>query len=121
MYPLPSFTELEMTRTESILRWFSKTPVAMLMAAIYGLFTAFVLIPKSAEVKAYTKDAGSIDLSFGFNTPDRVYAMAEAYGEAGRNAYIFDRVSFDIAWPIRAWGVVAWTVERSVLRGVALP
>ncbi len=100
---------------DKVLRWFARTPVALMMAALYGLFTAFVLIPKSAEVKAYTRDAGSIDLSFGFNSPETVYAMAEAYGEAGRQAYIFDRVSFDVIWPLvytvfyLSW--IVWTLR----------
>jgi hypothetical protein len=46
-----------------------------------------------------SEDVGSPDLSF-FYSPADLYRMAEAYGPPGRRAYIRQRFTFDVAWPI---------------------
>ena len=49
--------------------------------------------------------------------------MADAYGEAGRNAYIFDRVSFDVVWPlVYTVFYLSWTVwTLRIAHGHTLP
>ena len=66
---------------------------------IFILFTILVLPRQSANESAATREAGSPDLSF-FYTGDELNRMAEAYGEAGRQAYVHARISFDILWPL---------------------
>ena len=53
----------------------------------------------NAETEMYSRDVGSVGLSF-FPHPDRVYEMAEAYGEEGRRAYIKVWLTIDLMWPL---------------------
>jgi hypothetical protein len=73
--------------------------VFLLSTLIFLGFTAAVLPGQSANAEKLSGEAGTPDLSL-YYTPDELYKMAEAYGEAGRNAYIQARFTFDVAWPI---------------------
>ena len=66
---------------------------------IFVLFTALVLPGRSTRAQVETRAAGSPDMSF-FYTSDELYQMAEAYGQAGREAYIRARFTFDLIWPL---------------------
>ncbi len=83
-------------------------------------FTATVL-PWQAEVSsAYTDSFGAPDSSFWYSAAD-LYAAAAAWGESGRSAYIFARVSFDVAWPL-VYGFflttsLAWLIARATAAG----
>lgn len=66
---------------------------------IFLLFTILVLPRQSASADAVSGEAGTPDLSF-FYTPDDLYRMAEAYGEAGRQAFVKARLTFDVVWPL---------------------
>jgi hypothetical protein len=65
---------------------------------IFLLFTVLVLPRQSASADEVSADAGTPDLSL-FYTPDDLYRMAEAYGEAGRQAFVRARLTFDVVWP----------------------
>jgi hypothetical protein len=79
----------------------SKTTGRTVVAALllFLAFTAIVLPRQAAQAELYTGDAGSPDSSF-FYTADDLYDWAEAYGEAGRRAYVRARVTFDVVWPL---------------------
>jgi hypothetical protein len=72
--------------------------VALAALIVFGLFVAFVLPGQSGQTEGEAADAGSPDLSLWY-APAELYRMAEAYGPAGRRAYIRARFSFDVAWP----------------------
>jgi hypothetical protein len=72
---------------------------ALAALVVFALFVAFVLPNQSAQESPEAAEAGSPDLSLWY-TPADLYRMAEAYGPAGRQAYIRARFTFDVAWPI---------------------
>ena len=63
---------------------------------IFLLFTTLVLPAQSSNTES---DAGSPDTSLIYSPAD-LYAMAEAYGAEGRQAYIRARFTFDLVWPL---------------------
>lgn len=73
--------------------------VALAGLIIFLLFTALVLPGQSRQAESSAGGAGSPDTSF-FYAPSDLYAMAEAYGPEGRQAYVRARATFDVAWPI---------------------
>lgn len=72
--------------------------VALAAMAIFLLFTAVVLPAQAVTSGKYVGEAGSPDTSFWYSAED-LYAMAEAYGEAGRAHYVRARFTFDLVWP----------------------
>jgi hypothetical protein len=74
-------------------------PVALVSLVIFLLFTAWALPSQASQSEAITGDAGSPDMSF-YYTANELYEFAESYGEAGRQAYIRARFTFDLAWPL---------------------
>ncbi|MEM8858805.1 MAG: hypothetical protein AAGD96_10820 [Chloroflexota bacterium] len=82
--------------------------------SIFVLFLVFVLPNQAERSDAYTGEAGSSDSSF-YYSPEELYAMAEAYGEVGRQQYIRSRFTFDVIWPavytffLASW--IAWTFK----------
>ncbi len=73
--------------------------VALAGLVVFVLFTAFALPAQSAGADTFSAEAGSPDLSF-FYSPQKLYAMAEAYGEQGRTDYVLARFTFDLIWPV---------------------
>lgn len=73
--------------------------VALVSLIAFVLFTALVLPRQAAQANAQAPGVGSPDTSLWYS-PAKLYAMAEAYGEQGRAAYIRARSTFDLAWPI---------------------
>lgn len=73
--------------------------LALISVVIFMAFTALVLPAQSAKSEVYSGDVGSPDQSF-FYTKYDLYAMADAYGPAGRAAYIRARFTFDVLWPV---------------------
>jgi hypothetical protein len=73
--------------------------VALIALVIFLSFSALVLPSQSANAEIDSQGVGSPDLSF-YYSPDELYSMAEAYGEAGRDAYVRARFTFDVVWPI---------------------
>jgi hypothetical protein len=73
--------------------------VALVALILFALFIALVLPAQAEQAAAESGDAGSPDSSL-FYTPADLYAMAEAYGEEGRAAYVRARFTFDLIWPL---------------------
>lgn len=78
---------------------FSSGWMALLGLLVFALFLGFVLPGQAAQAESYTQGAESPDGSFFYSTA-ALYEMAEAYGEAGRAAYIRARFTFDLVWPL---------------------
>lgn len=66
---------------------------------IFTGFIIFVLPAVSATTKENTGSSLSPDTSF-FYSVEKLYQIAEEYGEAGRQYYINSRFTFDVVWPI---------------------
>jgi hypothetical protein len=77
----------------------STGPVTLAGLVVFLLFTALVLPAQSREAEAVSGGAPSPDTSL-FYSPADLYGMAEAYGEAGRAAYVRARMTFDVVWPL---------------------
>ncbi len=88
-----------MLHLAQFLKKISTGPMVVAATIIFAVFITSILPGQKAKMDTYAGEVGTIDLSF-FPLPDQVYAMAEAYGEDGRNKYIVSRVSLDIAWPL---------------------
>ena len=73
--------------------------VLVVLLVIFLLFTALVLPKGSSQAALETNASGSPDLSL-FYSVDKLYQMADAYGETGRDAYIRARFTFDLIWPL---------------------
>lgn len=73
--------------------------VTLIALMIFILFTALVLPGQASNARENTGFDRSPDMSF-FYSADDLYQMAEAYGEAGRAAYIRARFTFDLIWPL---------------------
>lgn len=81
------------------LRRFSTGWVTLLALAIFLLFMALVLPGQASRAEEASGGAGSPDTSYVYS-PQDLYDIAEAYGEAGRQAYIRMRWTFDLAFPL---------------------
>jgi hypothetical protein len=82
--------------------WISRVSngwVAGSALAIFLLFTILVLPNQASGPDADAGDAGSPDLSLYYTAGD-LYRMADAYGVAGRRAYVQARFTFDLVWPL---------------------
>jgi hypothetical protein len=73
--------------------------VALVAFVVFVLFTALILPAQAAQAEANSGSAGSPDTSF-FYSPADLYRYAEAYGAAGRQAYVQARFTFDLIWPL---------------------
>lgn len=73
--------------------------VAFLALVIFLLFTVLVLPVQATGTEMVGNSPGSPDTSF-FYSVDDLYRMAEAYGQAGRDAYLRARFTFDLIWPL---------------------
>jgi len=85
---------------------------------IFMLFTALVLPTQSAQAEANSGGADTPDLSF-YYSPKELYQMAETYGEAGRQAYIKVRFTFDLLWPIVYTLFLVTSISWLTQRGLA--
>lgn len=86
-------------RISDWLRERSNLWVALIALVIFMVFPVIVLPDQAEQAEAYSGGAGSPDSSF-FYTPADLYRTAEAYGEAGRAAYVRARWTFDVVWPL---------------------
>lgn len=76
--------------------------MCFLSVIIFALFLIFILPEVSDRSYQVTKTSDSPDGSF-FYTPEKLYHVAEQYGESGRSYYIKERFSFDVIWPLVYW------------------
>jgi len=88
-----------LTRLSGWIQRVSKGWVALTALVVFLLFTALVLPQQSSKAGTEVRAAGSPDLSF-FYTAGDLDRMAEAYGQAGRQAYLQARFTFDLIWPV---------------------
>ncbi len=66
--------------------------------AAFLLFGALVLPWKSAQVARYTPKGAGFDTSLAYS-PAEAQRRAGLYSEEGRASYVFDRWTFDLAFP----------------------
>ena len=97
---------------------FSTGPLTLACLVTFLVFSALVLPDQAAKAEVYSGDVGSPDTSLYYTASD-LYRKAEAYGPAGRSAYIRARFSFDLLFPLvyTAFLVTAisWLVKRADL------
>ena len=86
-------------RQRRIVGVLSRWPVVVISAMVFGLFIGVVLPEQKRSVETAIGDGDSVDMSF-FAPPDRIYQIAEDYGEEGRALYICHRLTFDVVWPL---------------------
>jgi hypothetical protein len=91
--------EIDVTRLSRWLLRVSRGWIALTALAVFVLFIALVLPAQAGRARESAGGAGSPDTSL-FYSVDELYGMAEAYGPAGRQAYVEARTTFDIAWPL---------------------
>ena len=95
----------------------SKGWLVLVSLAVFALFMAFVLPDQAAKADEYARGSGSPDTSM-FYTPAELFHLAELYGEAGRQAYVRARFSFDLAFPL-VYGfflvtILSWLVDNGL-------
>lgn len=73
--------------------------ITLAAVVVFVLFTALALPAHSAQAEQASGGAGSPDTTFFYSSAD-LYHFAEAYGPAGRAAYVRARVTFDVIWPL---------------------
>lgn len=78
--------------------------IVIATVVIFGLFSILVLPRVAAQSAARTSGAAQPDTSFIYSAAD-LYRMAEAFGPAGRQAYIVARWTFDLVFPV-VYGIV---------------
>ena len=83
----------------NFIRTRSKVWVVAVAAVLFVAFLVAVLPAQSRAAEQISNGAGTPDMTLIY-LPVDLYRMAEAYGEAGRVAYIQARFQFDIIWPI---------------------
>lgn len=89
-----------------------------LALAVFAAFVALILPGKAADAALYTPPGAGFDTSF-FYTPAEALERAAAYSAEGRAAYIYDRWTFDLAWPA-AYGffmLSSWAFGLRLLAG----
>lgn len=82
--------------------WFIKistTWFVILSLVIFLLFIIIILPRQTEKIETQNRGARSPDTSIWYSAAD-LYTMADAYGQAGRNDFIFSHATFDVAWPI---------------------
>jgi hypothetical protein len=94
------FWEISMlTRISDTLRKYANGWLILIFFLGEILFNAGILPRQQAKIEAGSGGVGPIDLQF-FYTPDKVYSMVSAYGEAGRASYRIFELTGDIIYPI---------------------
>jgi hypothetical protein len=75
------------------------TRLALIGLIVFVGFLVVVLPQQAASGAGYTERAAAPDTRFWYSADD-LYAAADAWGPAGRAAYVTARVSFDVIWPL---------------------
>lgn len=87
-----------MKNAAALCKRISTVPVLVIAVLLFAGFVGYILPHHKVQAEKYTGAAGTPDLSF-FVQPEAVYAMAEAYGEEGRQKYIISKFTIDAVWP----------------------
>jgi len=77
----------------------SKGWLVLISLVIFLLFVVLVLPQQTEQIDNQNRGAGSPDTSLWYSAED-LYSMAEAYGQAGRDAFVHSHLTFDVAWPL---------------------
>ena len=85
-------------------------PVIIAAVVIFALFIIVVLPQMAGQLAAISGVDISPDTSFIYTARD-LYSMAEAYGPAGRDYYIYSRFTFDLIWPAAYLFFLAATIS----------
>lgn len=98
----------------------STGPVAVAALVTFLLFGAFVLPGQAAAAQQASGGAGSPDTMLLYTSGDLI-RMAEAYGQAGRAAYVRARWTFDLAFPL-VYGFflvtsIGWSLRKAAPLG----
>ncbi|MBU1144937.1 MAG: hypothetical protein KJ971_03645 [Firmicutes bacterium] len=66
------------------------------------IFLLFLLIVLPVVAKYTEIITGSLETpdTFFFYQPEDLYRLAQIYGDTGRAAYVYLRISFDVIWPV---------------------
>jgi hypothetical protein len=67
--------------------------------ALLAVFMATILPAKAADAASYTPARAAFDTSF-FYTPAQAIERVGLYSPEGRAAYVYDRWTFDLVWPV---------------------
>lgn len=79
---------------------FLARPVAFgVSVAVLAVFMATILPAKASDAASYTPVGASFDTSF-FYTPAQAIERVGFYSPEERAAYVYDRWTFDVAWPL---------------------
>lgn len=82
---------------------------------LFLIFSALILPDQAARAEVYSGEIGSPDTSLYYTASD-LYRIAEAYGPAGRSAYIRARITFDLIWPLVYLAflvtAISWLIKR---------
>jgi len=87
-----------MKKLAAFVNRFSSIPMLFISILLFMSFILYFLPNHQVESAIFMNDAGTLDLRF-FSTPDKIYQIAEAYGEEGREKYILSKLTIDLAWP----------------------
>lgn len=87
--------------------------VALLAVVVFLLFSSLALPAQSALAEKSSAGAGSPDTSL-FYSGEQLYQLAGAYGEEGRQAYLYARWTFDVAFPLIYTFFLVTTVSWSL-------
>jgi hypothetical protein len=66
---------------------------------VLAVFMATILPVKAEDAAGYTPEGASFDTSL-FYTPSQAVEKVALYSPGGRAAYVYDRWTFDLAWPV---------------------
>ncbi len=88
-----------LTRLSRFFHRIATRPVTMLAWAVFLLFALVVLPLQAAKATPQEQAAGAPDTSL-YYSAEELYAMAGAYGEAGRASFIRAHFTFDVVWPV---------------------
>ncbi len=102
---------------KNLFTFMAKTKTYIACVSAFLLFGFLVLPWKSAQVALYTPEGASFDTSL-FYSPAEAKNRIALYNDEGRSAYIFDRWTFDLAFPL-VYGVFmlsSWAFALSRLR-----
>ncbi len=86
-------------RISEMLKKYARGWLVLVFLAGEVLFNAVIMPNQQAKLEAASGGIGPIDLQF-FYTPEKVYSMITAYGDAGRASYRITELTADIIYPI---------------------
>ena len=93
--------------------------LVLLAIVVFILFMIFVLPDQAQKADEYARGNGSPDTSFLY-TPERLFELAEVYGEEGRQAYVRARFTFDLVFPLVyvffLASTISWLLQNSLTR-----